>query len=79
MLEREEEGNFTLVARNGRGRKGKGKLTPPQINLTPASYASAAAASANIKQPTVPHKPAQLPAFMEVMVLWAGSKGHSDP
>jgi hypothetical protein len=77
--EREEEGNFTLVARNGRSRKGKGKLTPPQINLTPASYASAAAASASTKQPTVPHKPAQLPAVTEVTVLRAGSEGHSDP
>lgn len=79
-VEREEEDNFTVVARNGKGRKGKGKLTPLQINLTPASYASAAASSANTKQPVAPPKPtAQLPAFTKVMVLRAGSEGHSDP
>jgi len=75
----EREDDFTLVARNRRGRKGKDKA-PPQINLTPASYASAAASSANITQPAAPPKPAtRLPAITEVTVLRSGSEGHPDP
>jgi hypothetical protein len=50
----EEEGDYTVVAQNGKGKKGKGKSSPPQTNLTPASYASAASSAANTKQPTTP-------------------------
>jgi hypothetical protein len=76
----EEEGEFTTVSRNGKGKKGKGKSTPPQINLTPASYASAAASAANTKQPAAPPKTAaRLPTITEVTVLRAGNGGHPDP
>ncbi len=57
QLSEEESGEFTVVSRNGRGRRGGGKQVPPQINLTPASYASAAASAANAKQPNAPANP----------------------
>ena len=75
------EGDFTQVPR--RGRKGKGKAgaggqAPQQINLTPVSYASAAANAAYTQQP----KPLQkvgngLPSITEVTVIQSG--GHFDP
>jgi hypothetical protein len=74
-----EEGDFTIVARNGKGRKGKAKSTITQINLTPTSYANAAASAANTKQPAAPPKTtARLPAITEVTVLHAGNAGHMD-
>ncbi len=47
----QEEREFIPVTHNGKGKKGKGKAGPPQVNLTPASYASAAASAANTSQP----------------------------
>ena len=77
--EGEEEGDFTPVTRNGKGKKGKGKTKPPQINLTPASYASAAASATNTKQPEAPPKPNdRLPAITEVTVIRSGAGGHAD-
>jgi len=76
----EQESEFTPVTRNRRSRKGKEKMTPPQINLTPASYASAAASAASTQQPTAPPKAAaRLPAITEVTVLRSGTGGHIDP
>ena len=76
----EPDEEFTHVTQKRKGRKGKEKTTPLQVNLTPASYAKAAASSANIKQPAAPPKGAvQLPSIMEVTVLRAGADGHTDP
>ena len=78
------EGDFTPV--DSRRRKGKGKAgasappaaQPRQVNLTPASYAGAAASAASTQQPPVLRKPGQpLPTITEVTVLRAG--GHADP
>lgn len=79
-----KEGEFTLVSRTGKRRRGKGKANPEsahppqpaQINVTPASYASAAAAAANKQQPPQPHKTASLPTITEVTVIRSG--GHCD-
>ena len=77
----EQEGEFTPVQRNSKGRKGKGKVTvagptpeqPHQANPTPTSYASAAAAATDTQQPHPPKKSGtQLPSIMEVTVLRAG-------
>jgi hypothetical protein len=75
-----EEGDFTLVTRNERGRKGKDKMTHPQVNPTPASYANAAASAANTKQPTAPLRPnSRLLTITEVIILRSGATGHADP
>jgi hypothetical protein len=76
---REVEEDFTLVSRNGRGRKGKGKVAQPQINTPSTSYASAAAAAANTKQPVPPPPTARLPAITEVTIIRNGAEGHPDP
>ena len=75
----EQEGEFTLVHRNGKNRKGKGKAmaagpTPDQPHqATPPSYAGAAAAATNIQQPQPLKKgTAQLPTITEVTVLRTG-------
>ena len=55
----DRDNDFTLVSRNGRNKKGKGKATtngqaPAQTarsNITPISYADAATTAANIQQP----------------------------
>ena len=74
-----EKEDFTLVGRNGKGSKGRGKSNLPQVGPAPASYANAAAVSAGIKQPTPPPKAAaRLPAITEVTVLRAGN-GSLDP
>ena len=78
------EGDFTPV--DSCRRKGKGKAgasapptaQPRQVNLTPASYAGAAASAASTQQPPALRKPGQpLPTITEVTVLRAG--GHADP
>lgn len=75
-----EEGEFIPVARNGKGRKDKGKTAPPQINLSPTSYATAASAAVNTQQPKLQIKPpSQLPAITEVTVIRSGNGGHTDP
>ena len=78
------DAGFTTVAR--KGRKGKNTANPNgntghlrnQINLTPASYAGAAASAANTQQPLAPRKLTNpLPSITEVTVLRSG--GHHDP
>jgi hypothetical protein len=72
--------NFTIVTRNERGKKTKGKntsaynLTPtPQTNPVPASYAGAAAAAASTKQAPAPPKPlVRIPTITEITVLRDG-------
>jgi hypothetical protein len=78
-----EEG-FITVARKGRKSKGTANTNgqtrplPTQINLTPASYAKAAANAASTQQPLAPRKLANpLPSITEVTVLRTG--GHFDP
>ena len=71
-----EEGDFTPVTR--KGKKGKDKASPPQVNLTPASYANAAATATNTKQPTPARPITHPPAITEITVLRSSSGGHVD-
>ena len=58
-------------------------MTPPQINLNPASYASTAAAATNTKNNQSRHLEtnAQLPAITEIhrVLQKRGAGGHADP
>lgn len=72
-----EDDNFTPVTHKGRSRKGR-NIQPSQTNCTPTSYAGAATAAANTKQPPAPPKqPARLPTITEVTILRSG--GHPNP
>src|SRR5258708_14044806 len=84
--ERQGEQDFTLVTRSNKGKtkQGTGKTTteaspaqPLQINITPASYASTAAAAAGRQQHTLPaNQSTTLPTITEVTVL--RTVGHND-
>jgi hypothetical protein len=75
-----EENEFTLVTRNERGKKAKGKSAnihnptqTPQPNPTPASYAGAAATAAKTIQPPAPPKQLmRAPTITEITVLRDG-------
>ena len=76
---RRDDQDFTPVKRRNRKRKSdkQGEPNPPQINLTPASYAGVAAAATNTQQTTTAPKPqTALPMITEVTVLRSG--GHID-
>jgi hypothetical protein len=67
-----------LISQGGVNKKGKGKS--PQVNLTPASYTSAASAASNTKQPTAQQKLQQKPpTITEITVIRSGTGGHMDP
>jgi hypothetical protein len=67
-----------LVSRGRGNKKGKGKSL--QVNLTPASYTSAALTVANTKQLTAQQKPQQKPpTITEITVICSGTEGHMDP
>ena len=76
---REVEEDFTLVSRNGRGRKGKDTAAQPRNDLPPTSYAGVAAAAANTKQPAPSPPATRLPSITEVTIIRNGAEGHPDP
>ncbi|KAI0285881.1 hypothetical protein BGY98DRAFT_1092709 [Russula aff. rugulosa BPL654] len=83
---RREDQEFTTVRRRSRRKKGgnqgnSGGPPPSQpswINITPASYAGAAAAAVSVQQPntTSAKTPSALPSITEVTVIRHG--GHTD-
>ena len=69
----QSEGNFTLVSRTGKSRKGKGKADATGPIPAQASYAGAATAAANLPQPPTQGKSGTpSPPITEVTVLRPG-------